>query len=274
MNIQGILVTVTALTLSACGGSGSTRAGIDVDVIGIAQGSAPHEPEAGAAQSGHSEIKRFRRGDGLRIDLQLGLLNLVPMELQPCNALARWLERLSPLASAYAHGGGDGEAPEGALDVIEEDGTAFGLGEVPTAPGTYCGIVVEIRPGARTPSKHGGELDAGMSGTLINVAPCYYPGTESLSDEEAAAASVHHCLQAKVKTAARRVILPFAEPVTLDGGNRHLGITVVSHYEAWFEGIDFDVLATDAVAQALLLDNAAASLEALTGDGLPVALRF
>lgn len=268
MNIKHLVVAATALALSACGGSGSTRDGIDVDVIGIAQGAAPGESKSAAAESRRAEIKTFRRGDGLRIDLQLGLLNLVPVELQPCSALTRLFERLAPLnplASAYAHGGhAGGEAPEGALDVMEADGTAFDLGRLPAGPGRYCGIVVELQPGAGTPPKHGGDLDTGMGGTLVNVAPCYFPGTESLSDEEAAAASSHHCIQAKVMTAARSVTLPFAEPVTLDAGNRSLGVTVVSHYEAWFEGIDFDLLATDAAQQALLLDNAAAALEALT----------
>jgi hypothetical protein len=255
----GLLFTL----LSAC--SGSREDGIEAIVTAVSQSSTDHHGDGKA----HGDLASFRRSDGLRIDLQLGLLNLVPVELEPCGLevarlVSRLGEYLNPIGAADAHSEG-GEVVDGPINVVELDEAGFDLGSLTPAPGDYCGVVVELQPGAA--AKHGGELDTGMGGAWVNVAPCYYPGTVGVSDEEAETATAHSCIQAKFIGAARRVTLPFAHPASLDAANRLLAVAIVVRYEEWFEDIDMALLATDAVQQAKLADNVAGALHALTsGD--------
>lgn len=271
MNIRHTLAALTAaLTLAACGG-GSSEPGIEISLRAQAQGT----PQAGdgiAAAAGPRTV--FRRADGMKIELELGLLNLVPVELRRCETLdaAALLRALDPLGNAWAHGGHTGSAPAGALSITETG--EVDLGTLSAEPGRYCALVVELQPGTGVPAKHGGALDTDMSGTVLNVAPCYYEGSQNLSDAEAAAFTSHRCLQAKVKTAARRVVLPLATPVTLDDERRALALSVVTRHEEWFDGIDFTALAGSAAEQARLLDNVAASLYAVTEAEQNVALAF
>lgn len=281
MNIRNaFLAALAAALLSACGSEGSSREGIEITVKALAQG-APHhhhdaeDPADAASKAEHGEIKSFRRSDGVRIDLQLGLINLAPVELQACPSLARLIDRLNPIGSAYAHSGDGGAVPEGPVNLIEEDGTAFGLGEFKAGPGTYCGIVLEIQSGAATAApKHGGELDTDMTDTLVNVSPCVYAGTEGLSDADAAAATSHHCFQTKLKGEERRISLPFSAPVILDRDHLTLDLTLVVRYEEWFENLDLTLFETDPAEQDKLLDNVAASLHVLSGEEQSLALNF
>lgn len=251
--------------LAAC--NGSRDEGIHAAVTAQAVGNTASQlPEA----------KSFRRNDGVRIDLELGLLNLAPVELLPCGSsvalqLRGVFAAFNPLSSAHAHGGAEGAAA-GVIDVIEPDRTTFDLGEVAAAPGDYCGIVVELQPGQ--PAKHGDALDTSMTGASVNVAPCYYAGTANLSDADAAAATDHACIQAKYSGAVRTVTLRFANPVTLDAAHRHVDVSVAARYDEWFDNLDLNKLATDAAEQAKLADNVAASLYAYTGEEQDVALKF
>lgn len=277
MKIHSIVLAASAaFLLSACSGNGSSEPGIEVSLKAQVQGT-PHHDHGGGAPA---TTAVFRRDDGMKIELELGLLNLVPIELQKCGtsvSAARLLDALNPIGSALAHAGEDhgGEPPEGAVSVIPSDGGEFDLGTLAAAPGRYCGVVVELQPGAAgAVPKHGDELDVDMTNTLVNVAPCYYNGTQDLSDAQALAASAHSCVQVKVQTAARRLTLPFAAPVTLDGGNKSLALSVVTRYEEWFNGVDFATLAGNSLEQAKLLDNIAASLYVVTGAEQNVALGF
>lgn len=270
-----LLAAAAALTLAACGGgggSGSSESGIEISLKATTQGTPHHDHGEG---DGHASTV-FRRADGMKIELELGLLNLVPIELQACDSLAAatLLRALNPLGTAVAHAGHSGEPPEGFVSVLAADGGETSLGTLSAMPGRYCGLVVELQPGGGVSAKHGGELDTDMTDTVLNVAPCYYDGTQGLSDAQALAASAHSCMQVKVQTAARRVSLPFATPVTLDGGNKTLALSVVTRYEEWFDGVDFATLAGNTVEQDRLLDNIAASLYVVTGAEQNVALGF
>ena len=271
MNFKHIpLAALLLLLLGACDSTGSRSDGIEVAIKALPIGAAHdhddghHARQATAKHSSDSYVT-FRRGDGMKIDLQLGLVNLVPVELQRCDSLAARLRRglapLSPLASAYAHAGHDGEAPEAAISVVEGQETS--LGTLIAGAGRYCGLVVELRPGTAA-AKHGGGLDTTLDGVAVNVAPCYYPTTVGMSDEEAAAVTAHSCIQAKAQRATRRLTLPFADAVVLDAANMDLNVTVATHYEEWFEDIDFAALKDDAAQQARLADNVVASLQAWT----------
>jgi hypothetical protein len=261
MNIRHLSLAIAATSLAAC--SGSSREGIEAHVSAVAESSVAAAKVR--TKEGHT-IKSFRRADGLRIDLQLGLFNLAPIALEPCDGnVARWLERLNPIGTAVAHGAGE-ELPASLVDVMDEEGTVFELGAVAAEPGTYCGLVVEIQPGEAVEAKHGGALDESMAGALVNVAPCYYPGTEGLSDEAAAAATAHHCVQAKVLGEERALTLPLATPVTLDADRRNVALTVAARYETWFDDLDMDLLATDAAQQVKLGDNVAAAMHVIAAD--------
>src|SRR5688572_16866608 len=148
MNVRILLLAATA-TIAACG-SGSSREGLQARISAVAEGT---HTSGLRAKEGHT-ITSFRRSDGLRIDLQLGLFNLAPIALEPCDGeVARWLDRLNPIGAAVAHGG-DEELPASLVDVMHEDGEAFDLGAIGAEPGTYCGLVVEIQPGAAGEAKH------------------------------------------------------------------------------------------------------------------------
>jgi uncharacterized repeat protein (TIGR04052 family) len=272
--LRAALWSALALGLAACA-SGSEEEGIEASLKAQPLSAAhTHDDAAKAANSpkhGDEEetIASFRRSDGMRIDLQLGLVNLVPVGFQACvsrtAALGQsLLQAVNPVGVAQAHGGDEGEAPEGAVSVVGEDSTS--LGTLKATPGTYCGLIVELQPGGTNTAKHGGALDTSMVGASVNVAPCYYETTVGVSDAEAEAATAHHCIQAKFTGEARRVTLPFPQPVTLDGSHRELALTVVVRYQEWFEGVDFTTLAGSAAQQAKLADNVAASLQVLSDD--------
>jgi hypothetical protein len=271
MNFQRICIAAFLLSvLAACDSTGSRSDGIEVAVKAVPVGAAHdhddgHHAKQVSAKHSNDSYVTFRRGDGMKIDLQLGLINLVPVELQRCDSLTARLRRglapLSPLSGAYAHAGHDGEAPEGAISVV--GGHQTSLGTLIAGPGRYCGIVVELRPGTAA-GKHGGGLDTTLNGVAVNVAPCYYPTTVGLSDEEAATVTAHSCIQARAQRATRRLTLSFPAPAVLDAANLDLNVTVATHYEEWFEDIEFAALANDEMQQAVLADNVVASLQAWT----------
>ena len=260
--------------VAACSDTGSRSDGISVTLKAQPVGT-PHAHDDSHAKHSNPDYVTFRRSDGVKVDLQLGLLNLVPVELQRCEAtvaqrLQPLLDALNPVGAAQAHAGHGGEAPEGAVNVVATEPT--GLGTLVASAGTYCGVVVELQPGAA--AKHGDGLDTGLEGVSVNVSPCYYPTTAGLSDAEAAAVTEHACIQAKAGAAARRVTLPFAEPVPLGAEDMALEITIATRYEEWFENVDFDALANSAGQQALLVDNIVASLQAHGDDEQLVNLAF
>ncbi|MDP9141642.1 MAG: hypothetical protein M3O62_12720 [Pseudomonadota bacterium] len=266
MNNKLMMVTAVsaALMMGACSKNGSNEEGIEVGVKALALSST-----AADAAKNDAESVTFRRSDGMKVELLLGMINLVPVELQLCEtSLAMMLKRLmaplSPIGAAYAHGGSHGEGPEGAVDVLASEPTD--LGTLTAEPGRYCGIVVELQPGAAEAAKHGAPLDESMTGVGVNVAPCYYASTVGLSDEEAAVVQDHHCIQVRTLVEPLRVTVPLVEPVTLDAANTELQITVAAWYETWFDGVDFDLLETDAEQQTLLADNVAGSLQVLAED--------
>ncbi len=264
MNMNKTFLAVTAvcagLMLGACS-DGSSDEGIRIEVQAVARSSA-------VAAKNETESVTFRRADGMKVELLLGRINLVPVELQLCETsvapmLKRLMAPLNPIAAAYAHGDDHGEEAEGPVDALT--GLVTDLGTLSAEPGRYCGIVVELQPGVAKVAKHGAELDETMTGVGVNVAPCYYPSTVGMSDEEAAAVHDHHCIQVRTLDRPLRVTLPLAEPVTFDSANRELQVTIATWYETWFEGVDFDLLKTDTEQQTLLAENVAASLQLVEG---------
>lgn len=258
-----------SLGLSGCGASGSSEDGITVGVSAVAQGTATHSHDEAAAEADeHGELlKSFRRADGMKIEMQTGLLNLVPVGLEACAIASAGLEQLlqglNPLASAQAHSGHT-EGPAGAVDVILEDETVFDLGSLAPTSGTYCGLKLRLTPGS---------ADA-LAGVSTRVGPCYYPDSVGLSDEDAEAVTAHSCLDVATGSEDLSFTLPFTAPVELGTDRRELALTLTNRYEEWFDGIDMSLLETDAGQQQKLLDNVVAAITVHTEDQQLVMLNF
>ncbi|SFF59755.1 hypothetical protein SAMN04488120_11142 [Fontimonas thermophila] len=262
----------SALLLSACG-SGDSRDGIHAEV------SALHHTHDAAMTTAHtanyapkhstSNYKTFRREDGMRIDLQRGLLGISPVALEPCGIHAAALVRKiadALLPAAHAHGGETHDTGD-FIDVLEPDlNTIVDLGSLPAEPGEYCGLVVELLP-APAGTQIGtddGPLDIG--GQSIVVSPCYYPNTVGVPELPAertadnAPLFAHECIDAAYGGPALRTTLAFETPVTLNGEHRHLEVTVGVIYDRWFEGIAMDRLASDTAEQGRFAQQVLASL--------------
>lgn len=276
-NMLYVPMLVASLGLMAgCSSSGSSEEGIAVRMTALPLGKAhPHAEAKHSAPSFHT----FRRTDGMKIDLQLGLLNLVPVGLEPCavpvaQRLLETLAPFAPLGTAYAHAGHAGEPPAGAFSVLAVDGT--GLGSLSAMPGEYCGVVLELQPVATAQAKHGGELDTSLDGHAVSVSPCYYETTVGMSDADAEAVTAHSCLNppAKLGTQPRTFTVAFAEPVLLDAQNRSLDLRLIVRYEEWFDGVDLPTLASSSAEQSRVLDNIEGSLQALTGEQTLLNLAF
>ena len=116
--------------VAACSDTGSRSDGISVTLKAQPVGT-PHAHDDSHAKHSNPDYVTFRRSDGVKVDLQLGLLNLVPVELQRCEAtvaqrLQPLLDALNPVGAAQAHAGHGGEAPEGAVNVVSTEPTGLG----------------------------------------------------------------------------------------------------------------------------------------------------
>ena len=260
---HSLTVTAAALLISglaACGQTGSRNDGIEVGVKALPLGApthAPHDTAAKSTPTGESFVQ-FRRSDGMRIDLQLGYLNLLPVALETCDLpLAARLAPFNPLGSALAHGGHGGEAPDGALTVV--GGEAVSLGSLRVTPGRYCGLQVAV---------------SSVDGALGGVAPCYYPTTLGLDDSAALAASEHSCVEAEARGATRTVTLPFSSPVVIETPDDLSELTVTAQYERWFDEVNMATLSADTLQQDRLLQNMLASLQVRTDAEQTLSMAF
>lgn len=281
-----------ALTLAACDSTGSRFDGIIANVNAVPVGTTAHAhgPAKSArvdAKHGGDSFVTFYRADGLKIDLQQGLISLAPTELTRCptlsTALTHWLDQISPLASAQAHAGHDELTPEAAINIVTDHNTD--LGTLRSHPGDYCGINIMLRAlpdtahdddaephSARASAKHGG-IDHGSGGDpgtpTVRLSPCYYPSTIGMSTEEAASVTEHHCIDVDVELPVhdiRRTFTPFPEgAVILDADNTDLAVTLGVYYEDWFNDVDFEQLAAqNPSARAQLASNIVDSIQAWT----------
>jgi hypothetical protein len=269
MNKTSALFPLVALALAACG-SGSTSDGIEAQIGAVA-----HRHDGGAAHSASakhstSNYKTFRREDGMRIDLQRGLLSPSAVALEPCGpSIARLGRQLLDfvLPAAQAHGGHVGEAA-GVVDVVgAPDLTRFELGMLSAAPGDYCGLVVELLPVPIETEDHGVHSKSTEPDRALFVSPCYYPNTVGVAelpqqlDETNAALFAHSCIEAGYSGPVLRKTLAFTQSVRLDGSSRSFEVMVGTTYDRWFEGIAMDRLADDPDEQARLMQQVLQTLQ-------------
>jgi len=227
------------LFTAACSQTGEREAGIEVETVAAnrkstaapapasATGEGGSSGEAVAKHDHDATTQSFTRDDGRRIDLQKGFVNLFPVGLEPC-AMAAFKPLDALLATAQAHGGGDG--PDASIvDVSQADGTLWPLGALSAAPGRYCGLRVALVPVSAAGAAPD-EVD--MSGSSLYVAPCFFhdPGDPA----------AHYCFTLAVPGGSEERVLPFAAPLQLDRDHRRVGLTVAVVYDRWFDGLDLD----------------------------------
>ena len=239
------LLIFAAMIGGGCGGagSGSSESGIEASFSMMNVKSIRNEdtPPAHDGQTFYTE-------EGRRIDLENGFISVSVSGLTGCSLTMSDVPGVVGrffVSSASAHGNAV-EAPAGVIDVSETDGTSFDLGILPAVPGNYCGVELEL---VHLPHNAPG----GDHGALVYLAPCYFPQLGETN---------HSCYQIPVVAAAPAVQLAFPVPMTLNGGNRQVEITVRVEYDTWFDGVDVPALAQgDAQAGQRLLDNIVASFQ-------------
>lgn len=212
-------VVLTALALQACADDQSIE-GIHAEV-----GAKNLKSSSETIDIGERTTKQFQRTpDNKQFQLETGLLSLEPVELVGCGVagVARGV-LASILPSAAAHGA-DEHAPGGMLDVSQPDDTFVDLGEIGAKPGTYCGLRIALVPVTAVPAE--GEVD--LRGYAAYSTQCYYYDSPGDLAE-------HYCFSLKLAQSAQSAVIDLTEPVTLDGTRRHLGLSVVVHYDRWMD---------------------------------------
>lgn len=276
MTNKALVMAGLSLALSGCGSEGLIVEGITAQVAAVHY----QAREQAALTAKHSEAptKTLHRSDGMRIDLQGGLLALRAIGLQSCHGSAlalggRMLDWLIP--AAHAHGAA-GDGLLSILDVVEPaDGETTGLGEIPVAPGDYCGIELELASLTALPPEQGdhhaadedsGEVSArqALVGHAVLVRPCYYPYTAGepatpLPADSGDLLNVHECVEARHAGPARRFVVNFVDAVSV-AHQRALSLDMGVAYDRWFDDIAMDQLASDPREMDRLLDNVVAAI--------------
>lgn len=210
-----------------------------------------------------SRTKGFRTAEGQYMELQRGLLNLLPVALERCANAAAIFERLSPLAFAHAHGGHDGAPPAGVVDVNRPDGSEIDLGALAPAPGSYCGLRLQLQPVRSAAAAEG--ID--MRGASVYLAPCSYDTPPQIPALPVVPVDPGFlieggCLQAVKLPATREFSIPVSPAMSLSDDRRSGSMMIAIAYDRWFDGVDLATLETDPAQQARVLDNIAASMSA------------
>lgn len=253
-----LIIVSIAACLAGCDASVSSGLLTGIKAMPLAE---TETAALGTATAPEAEVqtKGFRNSEGDYIELQRGLLNLVPVSLERCG-IAWW--RMNPLASATAHGGHDGSAVAGVVDVNRADGTEFDLGALAPAPGEYCGLRVALLPVANEPA----DVAIRLQGASVYLAPCTYrnlgiPGLPGVPVDPASVAE-EGCLDAIRLSARREFVVSISPPLSVSAGDRLSDLMMAVAYDRWFDGVDVPALPSDALQQTRLLDNIAASITA------------
>jgi len=231
---------VSLALLAGCSQTGSTEEGTHVSAGAV------NEKAGASAKHDHGDTSSqvFNRADGRQFELQKGLVNLVPFELEPCGVALQLnpLDWLVPAAQAHAgeEHGGAGEAPGGAIvDVSAADGTRWELGEFSPPAGKYCGLRAALVPVVAGTALPDGVT--AMSGGLY-TSSCYY--YESPPDT-----TKHYCFKLDVAGGSDDVVLVFDRPLLLSSGHKEAAVTVRVQYDRWFDGLDLEGYPADGSAE-------------------------
>jgi len=246
-----VSIGVATLAMLAGCDQATVERGIEVEIDAVS--TTPAQRCADGVSTG-SEGQSFCTAAGERVDLINGLAAPFPVRALTCpSALALLSKALGAIIPAAMAHGGHITAPPGAIDVAEPAGTAWTLGELPLAPGRYCGVELSLEQlpastfTAAVPPPH--------DDILLYTRPCHFPNPAPEPP-----ASSHRCYTVPVRGAPASVELAFPEPIALDTQTRSLHVEVAIDFATWFDGIDFATLETDPLQQQALLQNVIDSL--------------
>ena len=253
MLIRTLCLGLVGLTLGACDStSGSIHEGAQARFSVTAVGASSDE------HSKHSSsYVTFRSAEGVRIDLQVGQVNLVPVEIKRCTSLTTMLESIGQglIGAAWAHSGAhEDDEPTALLDALSDE--ANFIGSLALEVGDYCGIVLAVEPVAAQSAASNDSTE--LAGHGVNVYPCYFHNTAHLSDEEYAAGGYdtsHSCVQFQAGSDVTTMELDFNQVVSISAERHHLEIGLAAHIDTWFDGVAMDDVASDEDEQARMLSN-------------------
>ncbi len=237
-----VLVPTVAACLTAGASCSSSEPGLSVEIRLAPPSSPPSE----------SGARTFSNDLGYEVVLSRGYLAVGSVELYECEAASvlPTLELPLGVKSALAH---SVSSPTrlGEPGVISLTGTAddaFALGTLEPPPGDYCalrvGLAVADSDASHLPS------DTNLVGLTLYVAGTYQKGADQPVPFEAS-------------TDVEVVRHLDLEPLSLgDEEDSEVTLTIASKGEHWFDGVDFEALASDALGEQVF-NNVAASLDAV-----------
>ena len=268
--MKWILLGLSALLLSACGGSGgssssgSSEAGIstaasashfssEADMTSNAP-DASREPAEEAGQA-----KSFYRSDNMYIEQQLGLASLQVVELVSCDlASARPLRDLMLAAlnllvpAAHAHAAHIPSGPAGVIDVQKPDFGIWHLGLLGATDQDYCGVRIRLSPVTQAPAS---EDEADLRGKSVLVGPCYYPDTANSPRSAADSSFPHACIEAAYAGPPISRVVSLERVLRFSRSSKHAELLFEILYDRWLDDIDMTQLATSEVEQRQLAQN-------------------
>jgi hypothetical protein len=252
MKQQALWLYAACLILTGCDETATVEQGIEVEVQ---MSNAPVGNDCAEGVEPGEEGQSFCTSTGERIDLINGLVAPAQLRLVECTSVAALLRGVlgGLVGEAHAHGG-HVDAPPGVVDVAEPTGTTWQITTMPATPGRYCGVEFSlahlpstILPHDTVPEPH--------DDIYLYARPCHFPNPPPEPP-----AHNHSCYTVAIHGTPPLLQFDFAQPVTLNSGQRQMTVTLDTHYDAWFDDIDFTQIQSSQQEQQKLVQNMLASL--------------
>lgn len=289
-HIGAFLIIAGAAALCGCNEDNSIESGLTVHLAELHTSARPGAeavevtvtPSSDLVQGGYDQANLekhpIRDVNGRSLALYRAYVVLDGLELVPCTSLAsapqRLLDALFPSAHAHA---GHGSEPVGGrsldkpnvIDIVTQEEFILPLGDLPIAPGRYCGVRVGL---VRLAGEAYGKPDYApastddpttvpeipeMAGRIVSIRADYCAQTDGSG----------LCTQ-RVKVDVDdgglaepgAVTLDFDQPLELSATLREAFLVVGIAHGEWVRNVDITRLDSDAGELQKLLDNIAASI--------------
>lgn len=291
--------------LISCGGENHIESGISIQVGETHSETLPGDdyatpsllPNNASVNGGYDSLSLekhpLRDITGRVVSLYSAYVVIDEVQLRPCSSLAEGAARMLRgvagliVPAAYAHAGHGSEPLGGrALDkpnvinIVTQEGFILPLGELPLAPGSYCGINLSMRPLWRdayglaeaeeastdNPISNPGVPD--MTGRMLYLQSDY---CAELNDANECIYRVRVDIDDGGLPEPTTITINFASPLQLDAERRQGFAIVGIAYGQWLHNVDITRLSGNATELNKLLNNIASSFYAYeTGlGGLP-----
>lgn len=236
MIFRKILLFCTFCSLAACGGGGgesTTSSGIQANFQLTRQQSADatgNTPHAVAGQ------KTFKTREGVTVTLKQAYLVVWSVKLESeCNSANFALFNvLFPAAAAHTDTTPTQLGVPNVINLLADDAEVARLGEIYPPPGTYCGITVELLKAD--------EDAVGLNDFPINMLNrVLYIEGEYIPENSATPIS----FKIDVSKAPRPKSLRLTTPLILSATAPTAQVGFVTHYDRWFDAVDFTQLNQD-----------------------------